>query len=227
MSPFFTMPPAFTSSDPWKFIHGKMLAEFDEDTMRGWLFPEDLVSQRKEVSEKHQYVYATEDLTTNDIAKLRTLPGLDLPCSATLDRWRDELTEGVWELQPNETQDGFETDCSKWLGLLAESYLPHMASPDAPVSEFSIVATLDYAKKPALTLCGLQLCHPAINQSSSLNYHIVNCYLGEESKSLIEKNCSNLVKFLQAESQVGAIRVRKELLCDFSLYETIIGESCM
>jgi hypothetical protein len=104
------------------------------------------------------------------------------------------------ELDITETDLGLFLDCQKWCILMLSKYLKVMQikeQKDTVINpQVTVVATVDYAKGAKMTVCGLQLCHPNINQDSSNNYHVNCVYIGAESGHHLKQNCSNLISFL-------------------------------
>jgi len=205
------------------------------------MFP---VKHQKSEAVKKQYVYATEDLTNKDIEKLRSVKEIHdvMPCSSTIDIWRSVLTEPMNELDITETDLGLFLDCQKWCILMLSKYLKAMEikeQKDTVTNPLvTVVATVDYAKGAKMTVCGLQLCHPNINQDSSNNYHVNCVYIGAESGHHLKQNCSNLISFLASDQKFTIplinekkekvdieIALLKELLLDKSCIDSFLGAS--
>jgi hypothetical protein len=190
------------------------------------------VRKHKNDSLKVQWVFATEDLTVNDIFKLRTIDELKtvFPHSSTINKWRKQQPEGIWDLDLKEVKNGIIIDSQLWSNILVSKYSNELSKCYVETNTNallpSIVATIDFAKAPDMTLIGLQLNSTFINQSSSSNYHLLGSYFGDDSHSGMSAHCSNLFHFLEKNSVIqvndNLFPLLKETLLDFSGYQSLL-----
>jgi len=184
-----------------------------------------------------------------------------IPHPSTISKWRKDETEGIWDLGVRETPTGVALDTEKWFSFMLNQYYDELFDEYHDTTDFSfgdstesiisgsdavvefapfttVVATLDYARAPSMTLAGLQFNHPSINQSSSRHYHVCNAFRESESTTVLQEHCADFFEFLNNETPVlvslddcgrdpegiiTTVEIPREALLDFSAWESCLG----
>jgi hypothetical protein len=175
--------------------------------------------------EQKRILFATEDISDKELIKLRTIPNVSLyiPHPNTLRTWRKEHTKELWTMGTSETPSGVYIPAAPWCQRVFEKQ-----PPAADQSNLFFCWTVDYAKLPKMTLSGWQHVTPALNQASSLNYHINVAYNGPECKAELERNCFHDIKLLNGgpfSLPTSTLPCYPHILVDFSCYEVLLGKS--
>lgn len=178
-------------------------------------------------------VECTENLSYKTLVELRACPPLKsiLPCPTTLVKYRDQCSDAIYSLFPQETSDGCYLNSFAWIQKMLEEFINnHDILKDNPPTSIEVAWTVDYAKC-GWTFSGFQILGYNINQNSSSNYCVNNIFFAIDNHASIKENCADSLNFLNSSiipiliNVSGVFRyinVIRTVLNDISAHEAIL-----
>jgi hypothetical protein len=131
-------------TDQWKQFFTLLFESVGEEELKETFFPGQSKTHYTD-DERHQILFATEDITDKDLLKICSIPGVSfyIPHPNVIRRWRKHYSQSIWELGTTKTLYGVYVPALYWCQLI---YLQQYPVLQQEATTISLCWTVDYAK---------------------------------------------------------------------------------